>query len=195
MKRAALVTLFALLDIWLVAPHSPTTAWILGAIIAVLLLLFTRPSADLGFGWSNLIAALKAWWSAYILCSVALAVLAQWMSAPTAALASGVAYLAECVVQQFVYQYLVCDPLRADLGPTSKSDWIAALLFSLVHLPNPILVPATLLWGFAASRLFRQHRSLWAIAILQYLLSGILYALLPHSLQHPFRIGPRYFAH
>lgn len=190
---ALAVTVFALLIIWLVAPRWPAAAWSLGTVAAILLVRHSRSVADVGLGWRNLRSALKAWWWAYLLCLLVLATLVERHPVTRGAMVSGVAYFAECVVQQLIYQHLVCAPLTAELGNTSKSQWASGLLFSVVHLPNPVLMPATLVWGVVASMLFRERRSLWAVALFQYLLSGILYALVPYGWHHAFRIGPRYF--
>lgn len=190
---AVAVTLSTLAIIWLLAPRSPIAAWILGTLLAVFVLLYTRP-ADLGFGWEKLQDAVMEWWWAYGLCLMAFAALVQWRAANGAVAIRGVAYLAGCAVQQLIYQHLVCAPLTKEFGGAAKSQWTSALLFSLVHLPNPVLMAATLIWGAAAWSLFRRTRSLWAVAIFQYFLSGILYALLPYAWHHAFRVGPRYFS-
>jgi membrane protease YdiL (CAAX protease family) len=135
---------------------------------------------------------LKAWWRAYVLCALVFAAFVTRHPITRGALLGALAYFAECVVQQLIFQHLICAPLAEDPATTRKSQWIAALLFAVVHLPNPVLVPATFAWGFAACGLFRRRRSLWAVAIFQYLLSGILYASVPYAWHHAFRIGPRY---
>jgi hypothetical protein len=188
------VTLCTLIIIWLVAPRWPSGAWLLGAVLAVLLVGFTRSDAPLGFGIADFLGALRAWWWAYALGLLTLTALLDWRTFARPTLWRGLAYLAECAVQQLIYQHLICAPLRRDFGPNARSDWTAASLFALVHVPNPALVPATLAWGAMAANLYRRRPSLWAIALLQYLLSGILYALIPYAWFHGFRIGPRYFA-
>ncbi|HEY3836581.1 MAG TPA: CPBP family glutamic-type intramembrane protease [Bryobacteraceae bacterium] len=187
------VTACTLIIIWVLAPRWPAGAWILGTVLAILLVRQTRAIGEAGLGWAAFADALRAWWWAYMLCLVVLGVLVDWrfLSRPT--LLRGAAYLGECLVQQLIYQHLVCTPIRLDLGPNQKSDWAAASLFALVHLPNPVLVPATFVWGATAAHLYRRRPSLWAVAVLQYLLSGILYGLVPYAWFHGFRIGPSYF--
>lgn len=187
------MTAFGLVLVWVVAPRSPAAAWLVGSVAGGLLIRRTRME-EAGFAWSNLRGALCAWWPAYTLCVLLFAALCRWRTVSASTLYGAVAYLAGCVIQQLIYQDLVCAPLTADFGPNAKAQWSSALLFSLVHLPNPALAPATLLWGAAAWSLFRRQRSLWAVAILQYLLSGIAYALIPYAWHHGFRVGPRYFS-
>jgi hypothetical protein len=190
---AIAVTIFALATIWLVAPRSPAAAWLIAGVAGALLIRRVRLE-DRGFGWPDLRRALLAWWPAYVGCALILAALTRWRTVTGATLLGAVAYLAACVIQQLIYQHLVCAPLTAEFGPNAKAQWSSALLFSLVHLPNPVLAPVTLIWGAAAWSLFRRERSLWAVAILQYLLSGIAYAIIPYAWHHVFRVGPRYFA-
>lgn len=192
--KALAVTLFALLMIWLLAPRWPVATWLLASFVAVLLLHHTSTLEDVGLGWSTFVTALQAWKWVYILCALVFAVLAARHPITRATILGAIAYFAECVVQQLIYQHLVCAPLAADPATSRRSLWIAASLFAVVHLPNPVLAPATFAWGLAACLLFRQRRSLWAVALFQYLLSGIVYALVPYVLHHAFRIGPRYFS-
>ncbi len=180
--------------IWLLAPRWPAFAWLLAGLMAVLLLRHTITVADVGLGWLSLLSALQAWWWAYVPCAIVFAVFAAGRPLTRATLLGAIAYFAECVVQQLIYQHLVCAPLAADPATAHRFQWISASLFALVHLPNPVLMPATFVWGLVACRLFRQRRSLWAVAIFQYLLSGILYALAPYEWHHAFRIGPRYLS-
>lgn len=136
---------------------------------------------------------MRRWWPVYAGCVVAFLVVIRWrlLNAPT--VTGSAAYFAGCVVQQLVFQHLICRPMSEEFGPGAKAQWGSGLLFSLVHVPNWVLVPATFLWGAAAWGLYRRDRSLWAVAILQYLLSGILYGVVPYQWHHAFRVGPRYW--
>ena len=53
---------------------------------------------------------------------------------------------------------------------------MAALLFALAHLPNPILAPITLIWGLAACLLFLRYRNLYPLMIAHAIL-GITIAI------------------
>jgi hypothetical protein len=54
-------------------------------------------------------------------------------------------------------------------------------------------VPATFLWGVASSWLFERLPSIPALALLQWMLSSILYEFSPYDWHHGFRVGPGYF--
>ena len=68
-------------------------------------------------------------------------------------------------VQQFLMQgYFLLRLLQ--LLPNPKLAAITtALIFTLAHLPNPILTPLTLLWGVAACLVFLRHRNLYPLAV------------------------------
>jgi hypothetical protein len=101
-------------------------------------------------------------------------------------------YLLWCTIQQAVYQSMIFGPLRSAFRRESTAALVSGVLFALVHLPNPVLVPATLLWGICSSLLFSRCASIPPLAGAQVLLSAIGYAVFPVSLHHGFRIGPAY---
>ncbi len=101
-------------------------------------------------------------------------------------------YLGWCAVQQLLYQSMVCKPLRR-LAHPGRACWIAAALFALVHLPNPVLVPATFAWGVVSCHMFRRLPSVLGLALLQSLLSSLLYWLTPWDWHRGFRVGIGYF--
>lgn len=107
-------------------------------------------------------------------------------------LAHALRYFAWCVVQQAVFQSMVAKPLRSAIKSELVAVASASLLFALVHSPNPVLVPATLIWGACACLMFLTNPSVVALGIMQVLLSAIGVAVFPAALHHGFRIGPAY---
>lgn len=68
----------------------------------------------------------------------------------------------------------------------------AALLFALAHVPNPILMPITLLWGMASCLLFLRYRNLYPLA-LAHAICGICIAVtVPGPVSHNMRVGLGY---
>lgn len=110
----------------------------------------------------------------------------------TRTLRSAALYFLWCLVQQTIYQSLIFGRLRVLFREDTRAAIASGLLFSLVHLPNPVLAPATLAWGVCSSLLFARCPSVIALAVEQVLLSAIGVAILPASLHHGFRIGPAY---
>lgn len=76
-------------------------------------------------------------------------------------------YACWCVVQQLLLQNMTYRRLRDGLGASWKTSGIAGAMFAAAHMPNPILVPATFLWGTVSTRLFEARPSvpvLWGDA-------------------------------
>ncbi len=98
-------------------------------------------------------------------------------------------------IQQFLLQdFFLLRLTRVFRGKTAAVI-AAALLFSLAHLPNPILTPITLLWGLAACLLFMRYRNLYAIAMAHAIL-GITVALtVPGPVDHNMRVGLGYLTY
>lgn len=102
-------------------------------------------------------------------------------------------YCAWCVLQQLLYQNMVCKRLRESTGPSWKSRILAGSLFGAVHLPNPVLTPATMVWGTLSGYLFEESPSVGALGLMQFLLSTSLFWVTPIRWNHDFRVGPGYW--
>lgn len=105
----------------------------------------------------------------------------------------GGAYLSWCLLQQVLLQHLIYLRVRSSLGPTWTASIITGALFAIAHLPNPILVPATFVWGIISTRIFERHTNIIVLGIAQTILSGTLLWLTPLTLNHRFRVGPGYW--
>ena len=64
------------------------------------------------------------------------------------------------------------------------------LLFSLIHLPNPVLMPVTLIGGILSVYFFYRTQNIYLIAILHAALALSVKYSLPDSWHHNLRIGP-----
>lgn len=69
---------------------------------------------------------------------------------------------------------------------------IAAGLFALVHLPNPILTPLTLIWGCAASLIFLHYRNIYIPAVSHAILGICIAITIPGPIDHNMRVGLGY---
>ncbi len=173
----------------------------IGAYWAVVLLLAVAISfrwhsetyASAGFASLEFRRALRnwrIWWAA----PVALAVGLGWGHLPGwAGGYHALIYCVWCVVQQLLFQNMVCKRLRESTGPSWKNRILAGSLFGAVHLPNPVLTPATVVWGTLSGYLFEENPSVGALGLMQFLLSISLFWLTPLSWNHDFRVGPGYW--
>ncbi len=107
------------------------------------------------------------------------------------AAASG--YLIWTFQQQFMLQSFFFLRLERLLG-SRKAVWAAAGLFALAHVPNPVLVPATLAAGLAFCEMFRRHRNIYTLAIAQAVLGMCLAAAVPDAWHHHMHVGIGYLS-
>ncbi len=102
-------------------------------------------------------------------------------------------YLIWAVMQQFLLQiYFLLRLVR--LLPGKVAPVVAAAgLFSLAHLPNPVLAPVTLVWGIAACFLFLRYRNIYALGLAHGILGLCVAVIVPDSIQHHMRVGIGYY--
>ena len=74
-----------------------------------------------------------------------------------------------------------------------KRELAVGIIFGLLHLPNPILVPATFLAGWVFAILFRRYPSLPALALSHAVGSTAVAFCFDPATLHKMRVGPRYF--
>lgn len=96
------------------------------------------------------------------------------------------------LAQQYALQSFCANRLEDIVGPR---PWTVAalngLLFSLVHLPNPILTAFTLIGGVLFTRVFLKKRHLVPIA-LAHAAAGFFLSLIFHAQYNVMMIGPAY---
>ncbi len=105
----------------------------------------------------------------------------------------GAAYLVWAFVQQFILQAFLFTRLEALLGSGVAAVGAAALLFSVAHIPNPVLMPVTLVGGLILCELFRRYRTLYVLALTHALVALSLTVSVPETALHHSRVGRAYF--
>ena len=96
------------------------------------------------------------------------------------------------LMQQFILQvYVLLRLLRLGLR-RAPAIAIAALMFAAAHIPNPVLVPAALLWAAICCWLYLRYRNLYSIAVAHALLGMCLAFCVPNSINHHMRVGLGY---
>jgi hypothetical protein len=76
-----------------------------------------------------------------------------------------------------------------------KAALAASSLFAFVHLPNPVLAPLTLLWGYASCLIFLRYRNLYIQAIAHAILGITIAITVPGPLDHNMRVGLGYLTY
>jgi hypothetical protein len=101
-------------------------------------------------------------------------------------------YLVWSLLQQFVLQdYFLLRLLRLAASKTAAVS-TAAILFASAHIPNPVLMLATLLWGIAACILFLHYRDLYSLGVAHCLLGICIAVSVPAHVHHGMRVGLGY---
>src|SRR6266849_5337950 len=103
-------------------------------------------------------------------------------------------YFSFCLLQQVALNSYLMDRFLSAV----ERPWIAALFSSIVfaalHWPNPVLVPLTLVGGFAMCWLFARERNILPLTLGQAVLGGLAWWAFPIAWHHSMRVGPGYYA-
>jgi len=102
------------------------------------------------------------------------------------------AYIGWALVQQFLLQdFFLARLLR--IAPTRTAAVVSTgLLFAVVHVPNPVLVVATTVWGIVACALFLRYRNLYVLALAHAIVGMCLAVTVPNAVHHHMRVGLGY---
>lgn len=103
------------------------------------------------------------------------------------------AYFAFCLLQQVALNSLVNNRAISLFRQPWLSSLVAALVFASAHWPNPVLVPITLVGGFAMAWLFRRNRNILTLALGQAIVGSLLSWAFPAAWIHNMRVGPGYY--
>ncbi|MGH9344924.1 MAG: CPBP family glutamic-type intramembrane protease [Terriglobia bacterium] len=104
-------------------------------------------------------------------------------------------YVIWCCFQQYLMQSYFYRRLTAVLHSPHLSAAFAALMFSGAHVPNLVLMAATVAGGFILSEVFACHPNIWPLALTQAVGGLLIAAVFPASLIHQMRVGPGYYTH
>jgi hypothetical protein len=186
-----------MLVIWTANPTQRILFWVALFWIVGVTLLSRRDGNTLGFGVSGLWPSL--WVVAAALPPAFLIVLLGRWWGTSHSLSSHIpfwmhiyGYLFWSLEQQFVLQaYFLLRLLRL-LPYKLAAVFAAGVLFSLAHLPNPVLTPLTLIWGIASSAIFLRYRNLYSLALAHCMLGLAVAVSVPESVSHHMMVGLGY---
>ena len=99
-----------------------------------------------------------------------------------------------CVQQALLQDFFLLRFLRLIRSPQAAAV-AAAGIFSLAHLPNPILTLVTFVWGLIACLLFWRYRNLYVLAVAHSILGVTLAMSIPGPVIHNMRVGLGYLTY
>lgn len=101
--------------------------------------------------------------------------------------------LAWGLLQQYVLQAFINRRAQIVFGTGWRSVVVVALLFALLHLPNPWLAVATLLGGLVWAYAYQRVPNLYALALSHALMTWVLVSTVPLGALRGLRVGFKYF--
>lgn len=104
-------------------------------------------------------------------------------------------YVIWCCFQQYLMQSYFYRRLTVVIRSPHWSAVVVALMFGGAHVPNLVLMVATVIGGFILSEVFARHPNIWPLALVQALGGLLIAAVFPASLIHQMRVGPGYYTH
>jgi membrane protease YdiL (CAAX protease family) len=186
-----------LVVVWTPNPWQRAFYWSAVAFIAVTAWLRRRETQPNGLGLRGLIPSL---WIVPLAVAALFAGIAvarhldtlHPLYGPLPVVAHILAYAVWALVQQFILQvYVLLRLLRLEMRRWPAVA-LAAVLFSIAHIPNPVLVPITLAWGAATSLFYLRYRNLYALALAHGILGMGLAVCVPNPVHHHMRVGLGY---
>jgi hypothetical protein len=104
-------------------------------------------------------------------------------------------YVLFACIQQFLLQdFFLLRLIRLFRNP-ARAAFVAAGVFALAHLPNPILTVATFVWGLTACLFFLWYRNLYPLFLAHSILGIALAVSVPGPVIHNMRVGLSYLTY
>ena len=183
--------------IWTANPAQRAFYWLAFAWIVATSWASHEGWTGLGLGSKGLLQSLWVVGVALVLSSGAICI--AWrthtlhrLHGPTPLLLHGWGYIIWSVMQQFILQsYFLLRLLRLLPGKLAPVI-VAAAIFALAHLPNPILTPITLIWGVIACVLFLRYWNIYTLGLAHGIMGLCVAVTVPNSLHHHMRVGLGY---
>jgi len=98
-----------------------------------------------------------------------------------------------CAFQQYLTQSYFHNRLMLVIRNRHLSSALIGIMFGATHIPNLVLMIATLVAGIVFAEVFARYRNIWPLAFAQAVGGLLLAAVAPDVLIHHMRVGPGYF--
>ncbi|HKP72282.1 MAG TPA: CPBP family intramembrane glutamic endopeptidase [Pyrinomonadaceae bacterium] len=97
------------------------------------------------------------------------------------------------LLQQYVLQAFINRRAQLIFGRGAMSIILVALLFALLHLPNPWLMGATFVGGLIWASVYQRAPNLYALALSHAFMTWVLISTLPINALNGLRVGYKFF--
>lgn len=184
--------------IWTSGETQHWLFWIAAAFV-ILSTIAHRPTLDrLGIGVRGLVSSLWVIPAAALLAG--LAVFAAWRLGTLHPLFGVIgearhsfAYVVWAIFQQFLLQSYFFLRLEELLHSGKKAVVVSATIFTLAHIPNPVLMAVCLPAGLISCEIFRRDRNIYALGVAHAILGLTIAVTVPDNVQRHMRVGIGYF--
>jgi hypothetical protein len=116
----------------------------------------------------------------------------RWPGGPIQFIEVYAAYIVWAFAQQFMLLSIFLSRLLRLLPNANSAAIWAALIFGVAHLPNPVLVPITLVLGLVGCLVFLRYRNMLPIAMAHAILGVSINMTVPGPIDHNMRVGLGY---
>jgi hypothetical protein len=104
-------------------------------------------------------------------------------------------YLVWAILQQMIQQTFFLARFERLTHSGLRASLIAASLFGVAHLPNPVLTPVTLAGGWLLSQLYLRYRTVVPLGIAHGFVGMAIAVSVPDHIQHHMRVGLSYLVY
>ena len=198
------VVVSALIAEWFIlAFFGPAARWMVLAPASLALVLmicshraYGEDAKQLGFRFDNLLAALRLLLLPTVSAVVVILVVAWFTSGrltPKPLNARLLLLPMWALFQQYALQSYINRRAQIVLGQGTLSILLVALIFALLHLPNPLLTLLTLVGGVIWAYVYQRQPNVFALAVSHSVASAAVGLFVPVDAVHGLRVGFKYF--
>jgi membrane protease YdiL (CAAX protease family) len=104
-------------------------------------------------------------------------------------------YAVWAVLQEFLLLDFFLLRLLRLLKSKMAAVLVAVGLFTVAHIPNPVLLPLVAVWGLVACAVFLRHRNVYALGLAHAVLGICVAITVPSPVDHNMRVGLGYLTY